>query len=274
MRICWDNLEKMRYSKRTGMFYNGAGCGYIERESCKNCGETFLSRGDNSDFCSYSCRSSGKHNNMYGKTHSEETKEILRESIKRSQITIRKRYGVENISQLKSTKLKKRQTIINLDTAKEMLKSTDLFVLEVVGENKHSALTLKCKNGHTFTRLWKYLQRGRIKCVECYHDDLRKKGISDIEGFNYYKRVVNRFTKLSWNRYKDQIRGSVEYGRSKEYHLDHKYSKIEGFKNYIPPYIIGHHKNLEILTVSENCSKQGQCSISKEELFDVIFQKK
>jgi len=55
--------------------------------------------------------------------------------------------------------------------------------------------------------------------------------------------------------------------RSYEWHLDHKYSKIQGFKDNILPYIIGSMHNLEIIHKSINCSKKGECSITKEELF-------
>ena len=58
--------------------------------------------------------------------------------------------------------------------------------------------------------------------------------------------------------------------RSYNWHLDHKYSKIQGFKNNILPYIIGSVVNLEIIHKSINCSKRGDCSITKDELFSTI----
>jgi hypothetical protein len=59
-------------------------------------------------------------------------------------------------------------------------------------------------------------------------------------------------------------RGRV--GIKDAYHLDHKYSIIEGFKNNIPPYLIGSINNLEMITWEENCSKKQNCSIELEEL--------
>lgn len=56
-----------------------------------------------------------------------------------------------------------------------------------------------------------------------------------------------------------------------EYHLDHRYSIMEGFKNNIPPYIIGSIVNLEFISYKQNCSKRDKCSISKEQLFDLFF---
>ena len=54
--------------------------------------------------------------------------------------------------------------------------------------------------------------------------------------------------------------------RGLEYSLDHKYSIKEGFKNNIPAEIIGHWTNLEIITKSENSSKNSKCSITLEQL--------
>ena len=51
-----------------------------------------------------------------------------------------------------------------------------------------------------------------------------------------------------------------------EYHVDHKFSKHEGFNNAIPPYILGHVVNLQWLLTEENCSKRASCHFTKEEL--------
>jgi hypothetical protein len=73
MKICWDNLEKLRYSKRTKKWYSPQP--YIYKESCQNCGEPYLTRDDkNSIFCGYSCSRKEKNNPFYGKKHSKETK--------------------------------------------------------------------------------------------------------------------------------------------------------------------------------------------------------
>jgi hypothetical protein len=50
------------------------------------------------------------------------------------------------------------------------------------------------------------------------------------------------------------------------YHLDHKYSIIEGFRNNIKPEIIGNIKNLEFIPWEENIKKRTKCSITIEEL--------
>jgi 5-methylcytosine-specific restriction endonuclease McrA len=81
MKICWNNLEKLHYSKKTGKWYDGLGHIYTYIESCKNCGEPFLSPNTNNKglYCCISCARTGKNNPMYGKHLSEETKKKMSE---------------------------------------------------------------------------------------------------------------------------------------------------------------------------------------------------
>jgi hypothetical protein len=51
------------------------------------------------------------------------------------------------------------------------------------------------------------------------------------------------------------------------YHVDHKYSKKEGYLNNIPPEVVGHQCNLEWLLAEENCAKKSICSLTLEELY-------
>lgn len=51
-----------------------------------------------------------------------------------------------------------------------------------------------------------------------------------------------------------------------EYHLDHMYSKAQGFLDGIPPQIIGSLANLKVISSSENISKGRKCAISLEQL--------
>ena len=50
------------------------------------------------------------------------------------------------------------------------------------------------------------------------------------------------------------------------YHLDHKFSIVEGFKQKINPLVIGDITNLEFLPWQENIKKRTRCSINKKEL--------
>ena len=52
-----------------------------------------------------------------------------------------------------------------------------------------------------------------------------------------------------------------------DFHLDHKYSITEGFKNGVPPKIIGSMPNLHFISYIENVKKGTKCSITLEELY-------
>ena len=54
--------------------------------------------------------------------------------------------------------------------------------------------------------------------------------------------------------------------RSSDLHLDHKFSIAEGFRQGLPPEVIGNIANLQMLSSRENIAKSDSCSISKEDL--------
>lgn len=67
MKICWDNLEKLRYNKKTNKWYKGTAT-YVYMDSCNECGEPFLTIYTNEGyFCSISCaRKKNKHAEKHG----------------------------------------------------------------------------------------------------------------------------------------------------------------------------------------------------------------
>jgi len=86
--------------------------------------------------------------------------------------------------------------------------------------------------------------------------------IEDKNKFKEYICEVDKYTRLSiGNKKLDNIelRG-FEFG----YDLDHRFSKIDGFKNNIPSYIIGHISNLKIVDSSYNRKKQHNSDIDVE----------
>jgi hypothetical protein len=112
------------------------------------------------------------------------------------------------------------------------------------------------------------------------HLDIRKK-ISDIQIQNgatpkhlrslrqlYYDRVIY-FTKLNWKAEFDKI-NSTRLNRS-EVDLDHIYSIQQGFRDSIPPYIIGHWTNLRMLEKTKNYSKGMRCDKTQDQLFYDFF---
>lgn len=82
----------------------------------------------------------------------------------------------------------------------------------------------------------------------------------------YYLEVIN-ITKKSWKNHFIKINPNG-LQRSNELHLDHNYSISEGFKNNIPPEIIGHWTNLRLIPKIENSSKGSRCHKTKEQLYE------
>jgi len=84
-----------------------------------------------------------------------------------------------------------------------------------------------------------------------------------------YENLVDRITRDSWNQYQKEINPSGLI-RGREYELDHRYSKMNGWLNKVPPEVIGHWTNLELLPRYANRSKRTQCSVTLEDLYDLI----
>jgi len=91
--------------------------------------------------------------------------------------------------------------------------------------------------------------------------------------FEQYKILVDKCTNKNnlniLSNYRKRGRADL---KEDYYHLDHKYSKKEGFINNIPPFIIGSIYNLEFIKGTFNLSKQSLCSISKEELLRCFYE--
>lgn len=83
-------------------------------------------------------------------------------------------------------------------------------------------------------------------------------------GLEKYRIIVRIYTEKTYRRYKHII--DPENKRGLEYHLDHKYSILQGFIDGIDEIIIGSLFNLEIIYGKLNCSKGKKCSITKQEL--------
>lgn len=56
------------------------------------------------------------------------------------------------------------------------------------------------------------------------------------------------------------------------YHLDHRFSLLECFKNKVPVEIAGSISNLEFIPWEQNDSKSAKCSITKEKLYEEYWE--
>ena len=84
-----------------------------------------------------------------------------------------------------------------------------------------------------------------------------------------YYDAVWRITEENWRDHFDDI-NPTRLNRSHNA-LDHIYSIQQGFRESIPPYIIGHYTNLRVIGLSENGIKGMRCDKSRDQLFDDFF---
>ena len=93
-----------------------------------------------------------------------------------------------------------------------------------------------------------------------------------VEDFRTYSSLCWRYTRNQPIHLLENIekRGHANKGM---FHLDHKYSIFEGFKNEIPAKVIGSIYNLEMVIGRNNISKGRKCSISLEELKELYYDK-
>jgi len=120
MKLCWDNIENLKYIGKGKWRKNNKT--FIYKEVCKNCNEPFLMNpnGDKGIFCCRSCNA--KYNNkkernpMYGRHHTEETRRKISKNIKN------KLYGDDNPSKRLEVREKIRLSKIGIKLSEETKK--------------------------------------------------------------------------------------------------------------------------------------------------------
>ena len=73
MKICWDNLERLKFSRRTGRWYEKTRT-YHYREQCETCKEPFLSQNKEGRWCSNGCHTSSEHHRKWGSINGKKLK--------------------------------------------------------------------------------------------------------------------------------------------------------------------------------------------------------
>lgn len=74
MKFTEENLENMKYNKRTGKWYKGKHA-YIYMKSCESCNKPYLTISYRKGrFCNTSCNNKTENHHLIGKKHSEKTK--------------------------------------------------------------------------------------------------------------------------------------------------------------------------------------------------------
>lgn len=87
----------------------------------------------------------------------------------------------------------------------------------------------------------------------------------DIPEYEKYRKAVWKITNQQFVEFYYKINPD-NLKRGPLYHLDHKYSIQQGWKNRIPPEIIGGWKNLQLIPAGKNRSKSNKCSVTLESI--------
>lgn len=257
------NREKARNTcleKYGNEFYNNRG----------KCSETLLSRNEKEK---ENWRT--KVREKWKRKSEEEKKEIFKkrkESILKkygtTKIYIQKtleKYGVKNISQvpwisekIKQTKKNKTEEEIKFITEKQVK-----TFLKNYGVS-HNMLVPEIKE--------KVIRKGRetkIKNGTWLPDE-------KISLFNLYRRKVYFFTQKSIkDKFSaEELSKTGRCGVKDSFQADHTFSIKDGFLSNIPPYIIGHKCNLQLIPWDENDKKKNKSWITKEQLFRLFEETK
>lgn len=187
--------------------------------------------------CSYSCRSlnpeviaKSKQTNLvrYGTEHASQS-QIFRDRVIN---TCLEKYGTDNVFKVDQIKNKQIQTIVDKYGVTNVSKNPDILK--------------KINDVH--------VAQGRRRA-----DHLR----SDLEK---YRLAVKAITARSYHDYYYLINPDNLPRSRYQYHVDHIYSVEEGFKNNVPPEVIGHYTNLRMMWHLDNCRKNTKCHITLEQL--------
>lgn len=92
--------------------------------------------------------------------------------------------------------------------------------------------------------------------------------LEQLPDFIRYKKEVHKFTRKQPSYLLNNFNKRGLSGVHGSYHLDHKFTMYQGFKDNVCPYIVGNIINLEMLPYKDNISKNYKCSMIKEELFE------
>jgi hypothetical protein len=143
--------------------------------------------------------------------------------------------GVDNASQLKSVKQKKKQNAIQ----------------------KYGV--------DNVSKLKSVKQKISVNAIERWKKYYQTRNFSQTMPLKQYRHRVSQYSNTQYNRYKHII--DPENKRSKDWHLDHIYSVSQGYINGVPIDVIGDISNLRLVTGADNIKKGLKCDKTLESLY-------
>jgi len=187
----------------------------------------------------------GKNNPMYGKEIGEDQLALLRLDITK----LKERYPIfYNVEKPRWNPIKKKIEVRCKYCEKWFIPNHTQFYERMRQiERGNSKSYLYCCDDHKF------------KCPYSY-----RISPEELTKYQKYNRIVMSETDKSLKKNGKYIPDL--YLRGIDFHLDHKFSIKQGFRQNIDPKIIGHYKNLCIIPSRVNHQKYDTCSITLKEL--------
>ena len=276
------NNNKLKELEEQGLTIEDLYCIYynIEQPRCKECNKKVKLKSWNKGFktyCSKKCSNKNLEkikkcieNTDYGlialknkeawKNKSSIEKEVIQ---KKKEETCLQKYSVDNPA--KSSIVKEKVQKNNL------LKYGVPWVTQTKLMKEKSRKTKLLRYNNEYFNNPKKIKESERKTKIAKGIWLSEEELTDWE---LYSRKVRKQTELVYKEYKNEINPCNLERSNSNYHLDHKYSVFQGFKNCIPLYIIASKENLEVIEANKNRKKNTKCSITLEELFKKVINTK
>ncbi len=206
----------------------------------------------------------------YGVEYSMQNKEILQKS-KDKHSSKSDKEKAEIIMKMKETLLEK-YGVDSFSKTKEFLDKTSKTLLEKYGVDNYFKSD-EFNDKSKATKLKKYGDKYYNNFTKSIETKIQRGIITPRENkddYKHYRELVDYYTRKNYYKYYDNINPNNYKRGLTKYHLDHKVSVREGFKNNTPLHIIAHPCNLEILWYKDNLVKGVNCSITIDKLFEDI----
>ena len=185
--------------------------------------------------CSNKCSIELKKSTTFKTTGADHNLSNKSKSRKNMEEKLMKEYGIINVFQR--------------DDVKTKLKNTWIEKYGVSNPTMNSEVKKKVRNTNVSRKNWIPIEKRDEFEIYCYH--VRYFTTWNINRFGY--KYWGSDYHINWNLFGN--------------HLDHIYSKYEGFIEGIPSYIIGSFINLRMIPAKENLTKHTRSDIQKSELY-------
>ena len=150
------------------------------------------------------------------------------------------------------------------DYVKSFFEEQNCVLLSTEYRNNETKLDYICCSCGNYSKTYFGNFKRGYRCRKCGREEYKNE-------FELYQTTVRNETKKVYHKYKSEINPKKLKRARGHYHLDHKLSVFDGFKNNIPVFIITSVHNLEMLTENENVVKNRNSSITKEQLFESYY---